>query len=200
MNSLTTAERRAYHQICGANGAIMVIACDQRGGIRKLLSPDKAGEAAITDAMLGDTKIDVTRYLAAHAPSILLDPICAVPRVVDEAALPRDVALLIGLDASGYDTSPQGFYLSRLVPGVDARRECVRDRCIGVMSDCDSLHRGFIGCAREAPIFRPHEMSPALGSCLGYRKSGKPYRAQWLVRACQSSAFSGQLLRGASAG
>ena len=122
MNSLTTAERRAYHQICGANGAIMVIACDQRGGIRKLLSPEKAGGAAITDAMLGDTKIDVTRYLAAHAPSILLDPICAVPRVVDEAALPRDVALLIGLDASGYDTSPEGFYLSKLVPGVDARR------------------------------------------------------------------------------
>ena len=122
MTQLTTAERRAYQQICGANGVIMTIACDQRGGIRKLLSPDKAGEAKITDAMLGDTKIDVVRYLAAHAPSVLLDPICAVPRVVDEAALPRDVALIIGLDASGYDTSPEGFYLSKLVPGVDARR------------------------------------------------------------------------------
>ena len=122
MTQLTTAERRVYHQICGANGAIMVIACDQRGGIRKLLSPDKAGEAAITDAMLGDTKVDVVRHLAAHAPCVLLDPICAVPRVVDEAALPRDVALLIGLDASGYDAAPEGYYLSKLVPGVDARR------------------------------------------------------------------------------
>jgi tagatose-1,6-bisphosphate aldolase len=122
MTQLTTAERRAYHQICGPNGAIMTIACDQRGGIRKLLSPDKAGEAAITNDMLGDTKIDVVRYLAAHAPSVLLDPICAVPRVVDEAALPRDVALLIGLDASGYDATLEGYYLSKLVPEVDAKR------------------------------------------------------------------------------
>jgi tagatose 1,6-diphosphate aldolase len=119
---MSTAELRGYHQICQANGAIMTIACDQRGGIRTLLSPDKAEQARITDAMLGDVKIDVVRHLASHAPSVLLDAVCAVPRVVDEAALPRHVALLIGLDASGYDTSPEGFWLSRLSKGVDARR------------------------------------------------------------------------------
>jgi tagatose-1,6-bisphosphate aldolase len=122
MSQFTPAERRAYQQICQPNGAILTIACDQRGGIRKLLSPTKEGESKITDAMLGDTKVDVVRYLAAHAASVLLDPICAVPRVVEEAALPRDVALLIGLDASGYDTSPEGYWLSKLVPGVGARR------------------------------------------------------------------------------
>ena len=122
MNSLTTAERRAYHQICGPNGAIMVIACDQRGGIRSLLASDPAEQKKITDAMLGDTKIDVVKYLARHAPCVLLDAICAVPRVVEEAALPRDVALLIGLDASGQDLDPDGHYLSRLVPGIGARR------------------------------------------------------------------------------
>jgi tagatose-1,6-bisphosphate aldolase len=122
MTRMTTAELRGYQQICGANGAIMVIACDQRGGIRKLLASDAAGQAAISDTVLGDTKCDVTRYLAAHAPCILLDPICAVPRVVTEAALPRDVALLIGLDASGYDTDAAGHYKSKLVPGITARR------------------------------------------------------------------------------
>ncbi len=122
MNSLTTAERRGYQQICGANGAIMTIACDQRGGIRKILGKTPAEEAAITDAMLGETKADVVRYLAFAAPSILLDPTCAVPQVVDQGVLPRDVALIIGLDASGYGTSAEGFYLSKLVPGVNARR------------------------------------------------------------------------------
>ncbi len=122
MNRMTVSELRGYQQICGVNGAIMVIACDQRGGIRSLLASDKAGQAAITDRMLGDVKSDVARYLAAHAPCILLDPICAVPRVVEEASLPRDVALLIGLDASGYDTDAAGHYKSRLVPGVTARR------------------------------------------------------------------------------
>lgn len=122
MTSMTTAELRGYQQICGNNGAIMVIACDQRGGIRKLLGSTPEEQKKITDTMLGDTKSDVVRYLAAAAPCVLLDPICAVPRVVEEASLARDVALLIGLDASGYDTDADGHYLSKLVPGVTARR------------------------------------------------------------------------------
>ena len=122
MTRMTTAELRGYQQICGKNGAIMVIACDQRGGIRKLLASDPAEQKKITDSTLGDTKSDVVRYLAAEAPSVLLDPICAVPRVVEEASLARDVALLIGLDASGYDDDDKGHYLSKLVPGVNARR------------------------------------------------------------------------------
>ena len=122
MSTMTTAELRGYQQICGANGAIMVIACDQRGGIRQILAKTPEERAKITDAMLGDTKSDVVRYLASQAPCVLLDPVCAVPRVVDEAVLPRDVALLIGLDASGYDTDASGHYLSRLAPGIDARK------------------------------------------------------------------------------
>jgi tagatose-1,6-bisphosphate aldolase len=122
MTKMTTAELRGFQQICEANGTVMVIACDQRGGIRSLLASDKEGQAKITDAILGDTKADVTRYLASEAPCVLLDPICAVPRVVEDGSLRRDVALLIGLDASGYDLDPSGHYLSRLVPGVSARR------------------------------------------------------------------------------
>jgi tagatose 1,6-diphosphate aldolase len=122
MHGLTTAEFRGYQQICGENGAIMVIACDQRGGIRDILAKTPAEKAAISDAMLGDTKADVVRYLASAAPCILLDPVCAVPRVVDDGVLPRDVALLIGLDASGYDTDAEGHYLSRFASGMSARR------------------------------------------------------------------------------
>ena len=46
MAALTTSELRGYQQICGSNGAIMVIACDQRGGIRQILAdtPEQAGE------------------------------------------------------------------------------------------------------------------------------------------------------------
>ncbi len=122
MTKMTTSELRGYQQICGPGGAVMVIACDQRGGIRQLLSPDKAAQAAVTDAMLGDIKADIVRHLAAHAPCVLLDPVCAVPRVVEEAALARDVALLIGLDASGYDIGEGGHWRSRLAPGITARR------------------------------------------------------------------------------
>jgi len=122
MAKMTTSELRGYQQICGPDGAIMAIACDQRGGMRTLLASDPAEQARITNDMLGDTKSDITRYLASEASCVLLDPLCAVPRVVNEGVLNRDTALLIGLDASGYDVSPEGYRLSRLVPGIDARR------------------------------------------------------------------------------
>ena len=122
MANMTTAERRGYQQICGPDGMMMTIACDQRGGMRTLLAADPAVHATITDSHLGDVKSDIVRYLANHASSVLLDPTCAVPRVVDEGALARDVALIIGLDASGYDTDANGYRLSRLAKGVGARR------------------------------------------------------------------------------
>ncbi|TIS61615.1 MAG: tagatose-bisphosphate aldolase, partial [Mesorhizobium sp.] len=87
MTKMTTAELRGYQQICGKDGAMMAIACDQRGGMRTLLACDPAEQAKITNDMLGDTKSDITRYLASEASCVLLDPLCAVPRVVDEGVL-----------------------------------------------------------------------------------------------------------------
>ena len=126
MTKMTTAERRGYQQICDAQGLMMVIACDQRGSMRTLLSSDPAVQATISMDMLGDVKADVTTYLASAATAILLDPACAVPRIVDDGTLPRDVGLIIGLDDSGFGTAPVGGYrLSKLVKGISAR--CVRE-------------------------------------------------------------------------
>jgi tagatose-1,6-bisphosphate aldolase len=121
MSSMTTAERRGYQQICGDDGAMMVIACDQRGGMRQLLAATPEAQAAIGNDILGDTKIDIARDLARHASCVLIDPLCAVPQIVDGGFLHRCTALLIGLDASGWDTSPEGYRLSKLVPGISAR-------------------------------------------------------------------------------
>jgi tagatose 1,6-diphosphate aldolase len=122
---MSTAERRAYQQICGENGAILAIACDQRGGIRNLLASTKEEQAGIGDNVLGEIKADIARYLARHAAAVLVDPITAFPGMIETGALHRETALIIGLDDSGYDVSPEGYRLSRLVPGISARR--VRD-------------------------------------------------------------------------
>jgi tagatose 1,6-diphosphate aldolase len=122
MARMTTAELRGYHQICGSDGAMMVIACDQRGSMRTLLSSDKDEQARISNDTLGDVKADITRYLASKASCVLVDPVCAVPRLVDRGVIDRSTALLIGLDASGWDTTPEGYRLSKLVDGITARR------------------------------------------------------------------------------
>ena len=122
MAPMTTAERRGYQQICRDDGAMMVIACDQRGGMRSLLAATPEAQAAIGNDVLGLTKMDIAQHLARHAGCVLVDPVCAVPGLVDDGALHRSTALLIGLDASGWDTSPGGYRISKMVPGITARR------------------------------------------------------------------------------
>lgn len=119
--AMTTAVRRAYQQICGDGRSMMVIAADQRGGMREVLASEPEARKAISDRTLGEVKVAIARNLAVHAGCILVDPLCALPWMVDDGLLPRETALLVGLDASGYDTSAEGWRLSRMVPGVDAR-------------------------------------------------------------------------------
>ena len=122
MAKMTTAERRGYRQLCDGTGAMMVIACDQRGGMRTLLASTPEQQAQITNATLGETKADIAVHLASMAGCVLVDPVCAVPALVDDDVLPRDTALLIGIDASGWDETPEGYRISKMVEGITARR------------------------------------------------------------------------------
>jgi tagatose 1,6-diphosphate aldolase len=122
MAAMTTAERRGYQQICSEHGVMLVVAADQRGGMRKAMASTPEAQARIDNDVLGLTKMDLATHLARHAGCILLDPICAVPAIVDQGVLHRSIGLLIGLDASGWDTSPEGYRISTLVDGVTARR------------------------------------------------------------------------------
>lgn len=120
--AMTTAEKRGYQMICGDGRSMMVVAADQRGGMREVLAETPEARKAISDRRLGEVKAAIARDLAIHAGCILVDPLCALPWMVDDGLLPRGTALLVGLDASGFDTTPEGWRLSRLVPGVTARR------------------------------------------------------------------------------
>ncbi|MDJ1006292.1 MAG: tagatose-bisphosphate aldolase [Paracoccaceae bacterium] len=119
---MTTAERRQYGQIARDDGLMMIVAADQRGGMRKVLADTKEAQAAIDEATLGVVKSAIVAHLANKASSVLLDAVCAVPAVVDERVLARDTGLLIGLDASGWNTDEAGYRQSILVPGITARR------------------------------------------------------------------------------
>lgn len=122
MSTMTTSERRGYQQICGANGVMMVVACDQRGGMRQVLADTPDARARIDEAALGVVKAGVVRDLGNKASCVLLDAVCAVPDVVDQGVLGRDTGLLIGLDASGWEVDGAGYRISTRVRGVDARR------------------------------------------------------------------------------
>lgn len=117
MNALTTLERRALQSISTPDGHMLIVAADQRNGMKAAIKDAPNGSDAISRDELAEVKADLVRHLANHAPAILLDPEVALPQIVDEGVLARDTALVVGLDASGAETV-DGLKYTRFVPGV----------------------------------------------------------------------------------
>jgi sulfofructosephosphate aldolase len=124
MNTLTTLERRGMAAISTPDGHMLIVAADQRNGMKAAIKDAPHGSEAITKSELAEVKADLVRYLANEAPAILLDPEVALPGVVDQGVLDRDTALVVGMDASGFETV-DGLKYTRYVEGVTPR--AVRD-------------------------------------------------------------------------
>jgi len=120
MPSLTTLERRAMQAISTPDGNMLIVAADQRNGMKAAIKDAPAGSGAITREELASVKKDLVRHLANNAPAILLDPEVALPAIVDDAVLNRETALVVGMDASGFETI-DGLKYTRYVPGTTAR-------------------------------------------------------------------------------
>lgn len=121
MNELTTLERRGMAAISTPGGKMLIVAADQRNGMKAVMNDAPDGPGSITAGQLSDAKADLVRYLGNAAPAILLDPEVALPRVADEGVLARDTALVVGLDASGFDTV-DGLRYTNFVPGMTPRK------------------------------------------------------------------------------
>ena len=121
MNELTTLERRGMAAISTPAGRMLIVAADQRNGMKAVMTDAPDGPGSVTPDQLAEAKSDLVRYLGNHAPAILLDPEVALPRVVDDATLARDTALVVGMDASGFETV-DGLRYTRYVDGMTARR------------------------------------------------------------------------------
>lgn len=121
MNALTTRERRAMATISTAAGGMLIVAADQRNGMKAVMTDAPDGPGSITKDELADAKADLLRHLGNHAPAILLDPEVALPRVVDDATLARDTGLVVGMDASGFETV-DGLRFTRFVEDISPGR------------------------------------------------------------------------------
>lgn len=118
---LSPAERRAYERLLTPGGHLLIVAADQRNGMKQAMS---ATPAEVTAEQLIEAKYDIATHLAPAAPAVLLDPEVALPGIVDDSALPASTALVVGMDASGFETV-DGLRYTRYVDGVTART--VRD-------------------------------------------------------------------------
>jgi sulfofructosephosphate aldolase len=121
VNPLTTIERRGMSAISTPAGRMLIVAADQRNGMKAAMNDAPDGPSSISTAELAEAKADLVRYLANNAPAILLDPEVALPALVDDGVLIRGTSLVVGMDASGFETVG-GLQHTRLVPGMTARR------------------------------------------------------------------------------
>jgi tagatose 1,6-diphosphate aldolase len=100
-------------------GIIAAAAMDQRGSLQKSLAAAKGvAQKEISDDMMAEFKIIVTKVLTPHASAILLDPEYGLPATKARAA---NAGLLLAYELSGYDNTQPG-RLPDLLPHVSARR------------------------------------------------------------------------------
>ncbi len=117
--SLSVGKRKHMEALANKEGVIAAAAMDQRGSLQKALASAKGvDQNAITDQMLEEFKIAVTKVLTPHASAILLDPEWGIPATKVRS---KNAGLLLAYEASGYDNDQPG-RLPDLLPHVSAKR------------------------------------------------------------------------------
>jgi tagatose 1,6-diphosphate aldolase len=117
--SLTAGKQKYMEALSNKEGVIAAAAMDQRGSLHKSLAAAKGvDKSAITDEMMEEFKIAVSKVLTPHASAILLDPEWGLPAA---KARSKNAGLLLAYEASGYDNTQPG-RLPDLLPHVSAKR------------------------------------------------------------------------------
>ena len=114
MKTLTLGKLRGLQRCATQRGAIAVLALDHRNNLRRALHPDNP--KATTADELSTLKQEITRTVSPVATAALLDPEFGAAQCVTASALPRDVGLIVSLEATGYTGDPAARQ-SRILPG-----------------------------------------------------------------------------------
>ena len=103
---LTPGKRKGLEAVSDSRGVIAAAAMDQRGSLRSAIAKDKGiDKKAVTQEMMEEFKIAVSRVLTPHASAILLDPEYGIPAAKLRA---KNAGLLLAYENSGYDNTKPG--------------------------------------------------------------------------------------------
>src|SRR5271167_480600 len=117
--SISAGKVKHLNALADKNGVIAAAAMDQRGSLKKSIASGKgvpAGE--VTNEMMEEFKVAVSRVLTPHASAILLDPEYGLPAA---KARSSNAGLLLAYEESGYDNTKPG-RLPDLLPHLSVKR------------------------------------------------------------------------------
>jgi tagatose 1,6-diphosphate aldolase len=117
--ALSESKKKHLNALANDKGVIAAAAMDQRGSLRKSLAAAKGvDQKQVTDEMMQEFKVAVSKVLTPHASAILLDTEFGLPAA---AARSKNAGLLLAYELSGYDTTSPG-RMPDLIPNLSARR------------------------------------------------------------------------------
>jgi tagatose 1,6-diphosphate aldolase len=117
--SLSAGKLKHMKALSNDAGVIAAAAMDQRGSLQKSVAAAKGvDQKQVTDEMMSEFKIAVTKVLTPHASAILLDPEYGLPAA---KARSSNAGLLLAYELSGYDNTQPG-RLPDLLPHVSVKR------------------------------------------------------------------------------
>src|SRR5204862_6535041 len=118
-SNMSEGKTKHMKALSNAAGVIAAAAMDQRGSLQKSIASAKGiDQKQVTDEMMSEFKIAVTKVLTPHASAILLDPEYGLPA---DKARSSNAGLLLAYELSGYDNTQPG-RLPDLLPHVSVKR------------------------------------------------------------------------------
>ncbi len=119
MVSMAALKLERMKRLSNDRGIIAAAAMDQRGSLKKAIGQAKGiDKDAVTDSMMEEFKVAVSKVLTPHASAILLDPQWGIPAM---AARSSNAGLLVSYEESGYDQTGPG-RLPVLLPDYNVPR------------------------------------------------------------------------------
>lgn len=120
MSTKISAQKiRHLQALANPRGVIAAAAMDQRGSLQKAIAAGKnISKDEVTDEMMTEFKLAVSKVLTPHASAILLDPQWGLPAAKARA---EGAGLLLSYEESGYDNTQPG-RLGDLLPHQSVRR------------------------------------------------------------------------------
>ena len=116
---LSEGKIKHLNALSNEDGVIAAAAMDQRGSLRKSIASAKGvPQSEVTDDMMSEFKVAVSKVLTPHASAILLDPEVGLPAAHARA---KGTGLLLAYEESGYDNTKPG-RLPDLLPHLSVKR------------------------------------------------------------------------------
>jgi tagatose 1,6-diphosphate aldolase len=116
---ISSGKLKGLQAVSNDRGVIAAAAMDQRGSLRTAIAKDKGiDKKAVTNEMMAEFKVAVTRVLTPYASAILLDPEYGLGAAKQRS---RNAGLLLAYENSGYDNTRPG-RLPDLLDNYSVRR------------------------------------------------------------------------------